>query len=95
VANITAEEVVCGINTLLGVFKDWVQTLAFDNGKGFAKHEEVVNALECEICFAESCHSWERGRNENANGLLRQYFPKTMGLLDVTTQQGIRCCTQT
>ncbi|TYP86707.1 hypothetical protein BCL69_102941 [Nitrosomonas communis] len=48
VANKTAEEVVCDIITLLGVFNDWVQTLTFDNGKEFAKHEEVANILECE-----------------------------------------------
>ena len=76
VANKTAEEVVCGINTLLGVFKDWVQTLTFDNGKEFAKHEEVANTLGCETYFAKPYHSWERGQNENANRLLRQYFPK-------------------
>lgn len=87
VANKTAEEVTCGIITLLGVFKDWVHTLTFDNGKEFAKHEEVANTLGCETYFAKPYHSWERGQNENSNGLLRQYFPKTMGLLDVTTQQ--------
>ncbi|SFI69232.1 Integrase core domain-containing protein [Nitrosomonas sp. Nm34] len=87
VANKTAEEVVCGINTLLGVFKDWVQTLTFDNGKEFAKHEEVANILECETYFAKPYHAWERGQNENVNRLLRQYFPKMMGLLDVTTGQ--------
>ncbi len=87
VANKTAEAVTCGIITLLGVFKDWVHTLTFDNGKEFARHEEVVNTLGCETYFAKPYHSWERGQNENANGLLRQYFPKTMGLLDVTAQQ--------
>ena len=43
--------------------------------------------LECDTYFAKPYHSWERGQNENANGLLRQYFPKTMTLIDVTTQQ--------
>lgn len=87
VANKTAKEVTYGIITLLGVFKDWGHTLTFDNGKEFVRHEEVANTLGCETYFAKPYHSWERGQNENANGLLRQYFPKTMGLLDVTTQQ--------
>lgn len=87
VANKTAEAVTCGIITLLGIFKDWVHTLTFDNGKEFAKHEQVADVIECVTYFAKPYHSWERGQNENANGLLRQYFPKTMGLLDVTTQQ--------
>jgi len=64
-----------------------VHTLTFDNGKEFAKHEQVADTLECETYFAKPYHSWERGQNENANGLLRQYFPKARGLLDVTNQQ--------
>lgn len=87
VANKTAEAVTGSIITLLGGFKDWVHTLTFDNGKEFAKHEEVAQAIECRTYFAKPYHSWERGQNENANGLLRQYFPKAMGLLDVTTRQ--------
>ena len=43
--------------------------------------------LECNTYFAKPYHSWERGQNENANGLLRQYFPKTMELTDVTIKQ--------
>ncbi|WGZ94146.1 MAG: IS30 family transposase [Candidatus Thiothrix putei] len=87
VANKTAEAVTSSIITLLDSFKDWVHTLTFDNGKEFAKHEQVAQALGCETYFAKPYHSWERGQNENANGLLRQYFPKAMGLLDVTTRQ--------
>ncbi|SFM28659.1 IS30 family transposase [Nitrosomonas communis] len=64
-----------------------MHTLTFDNGMEFAKHEEVANTLECETYFVKPYHSWKGGQNENANGLLGQYFPKTMGLLDVTTQQ--------
>lgn len=87
VANKTAEAVTSSIITLLSGFKDWVHTLTFDNGKEFAKHEQVAQAIGCKTYFAKPYHSWERGQNENANGLLRQYFPKAMGLLDVTTQQ--------
>jgi len=87
VANKTAEAVTDSIITLLEGFKEWVHTLTFDNAKEFAKHEQVAQAIKCATYFAKPYHSWERGQNENANGLLRQYFPKAMGLLDVTTQQ--------
>lgn len=87
VANKTAEAVTSRIISLLSGFKDYVHTLTFDNGKEFAKHEQVAQAIGCETYFAKPYHSWERGQNENANGLLRQYFPKAMGLLDVTTRQ--------
>ncbi|WP_169314624.1 IS30 family transposase [Thiothrix nivea] len=87
VANKTAEAVTGSIITLLSGFKEWVHTLTFDNGKEFAKHEQVAQAIECKTYFAKPYHSWGRGQNENANGLLRQYFPKAMGLVDVTTRQ--------
>jgi IS30 family transposase len=75
------------IITLLSGFKGLVHTLTFDNGKEFAKHEQIAQTIECDTYFAKPYHSWERGQNENANGLLRQYFPKAMGLLNVTAQQ--------
>lgn len=87
VANKTAEAVTNGLIAVLADFKAWVHTLTFDNGKEFAKHEEVAKAIGCQTYFATLYHSWERGQNENANGLLRQYFPKAMGLLDVTVRQ--------
>jgi len=87
VANKTAELVTSSIITLLSGFKDWVHTITFDNGKEFAKHESIAESIECKTYFAKPYHSWERGQNENANGLLRQYFPKAMGLLDVTTRE--------
>ena len=83
----TADVVTTAIIELLSGFKGCVHTITFDNGKEFASHEQIAQAIECETYFAKPYHSWERGQNENANGLLRQYFPKTMGLLDVTTQQ--------
>ena len=69
--------------------KEFVITLTLDNGKEFAYHKDVATKIDCDTYFAKPYHSWERGQNENSNGLLRQYFPKSMGLLDVTTQQVI------
>ena len=73
--------------SLLSPIQAFVVTITFDNGKEFAHHETIAKALECDTYFAKPYHSWERGQNENANGLLRQYFPKAMELLDVTTKQ--------
>jgi IS30 family transposase len=53
-----------------------VHTLTFDNGKEFAAHEEISQALNADTYFAHPYASWERGTNENTNGLIRQYIPK-------------------
>jgi len=53
-----------------------VKTLTYDNGKEFALHEDIAEALEAKGYFAHPYHSWERGLNENMNGLIRQYAPK-------------------
>ncbi len=65
----------------------YVKTITYDNGKEFVHHQEIDKALDCDAYFAKPYHSWERGQNENANGLLRQYFPKAMSLLEITKQQ--------
>ena len=72
---------------LLNPLKGFVLTVTFDNGKEFAHHEAVAEALDCKTYFAKPYHSWERGQNENANGLLRQYFPKSMLLTDINMEQ--------
>ena len=61
---------------LLRPYKDLVFTITADNGKEFACHEKVSKALECDYYFAHPYSSWERGLNENTNGLIRQFFPK-------------------
>ena len=48
----------------------------FNNGKEFAKHPDMADALDMDYYFAHPYHSWERGANENKNGLIRQYLPK-------------------
>lgn len=75
---------------LLGQIKKFVETITFDNGKEFASHEAIAAALGCQTYFAKPYRSWERGQNENANGLLRQYFPKTMELVDVKLKEVLR-----
>jgi len=68
------------IVALLSPLKQWVKTITFDNGREFTEHMRTASSLVCETYFAKPYHSWERGQNENANGLLRQYFPKGMEL---------------
>jgi len=82
-----ARDVTDAIISLFKPLTRFVKTLTFDNGKEFAYHEEIAKTLNCNTCFAKPYHSWERGQNENANGLLRQYFPKSMELIDVTKKQ--------
>ncbi len=78
-----AKDVKDAMIKLLSPIKSWVKTTTYDNGKEFALHKEVSKALGCNAYFAKPYHSWERGQNENANGLLRQYFPKSMELIDI------------
>ena len=72
---------------LLSRIKEFVQTITFDNGREFTQHEKIAKALGCDTYFAKPYHSWERGQNENANGLLRQYFPKGTSLIGITVRQ--------
>jgi len=55
-----------------------VHTITCYNDKEFTDHEDIVNALGAKIYFSHPYSSWERGTNENTNGLIRQYFPKDM-----------------
>lgn len=64
-----------------------VQTVTYDNGREFCDHAKVSDALECSGYFATPYKSCERGTSENSNGLLRQYFPKSMRLDQVTPEQ--------
>ena len=57
-------------------------SITFDNGKEFAKHEQITNQTGLRCYFATPYHSWERGLNEHTNGLVRQYCPKGSNLND-------------
>ena len=82
-----AEGVTEKVNSLLRPHKHKCHTVTFDNGKEFAGHEAIASELKADIYFAHPYHSWERGLNENSNGLLRQYFPKEMELINVIEEQ--------
>ncbi len=72
---------------LLRPFKERVKTLTFDNGSECVKHERIARALEATTYFAHPYSSWERGINENTNGLLRQFFPKQTDFRKISWQQ--------
>ncbi len=79
---------------LLLPYPEKVFSLTSDNGKEFAEHEEIAQTLRLSFYFAHPYAAWERGTNENANGLLRQYFPKHASLQDVSDTQVERVMNQ-
>lgn len=83
----TAEAVKQAILKRMQPMADHVHTLTYDNGKEFAYHMEIAQALAAEGYFAHPYHSWERGLNENTNGLIRQYLPKGTDFDKLTDQQ--------
>lgn len=67
-------------NAIVDELQDWMpylHTITADNGKEFAAHKYVAEQLNIDHYFAKPYHSWERGSNENLNGLIRQYFKKS------------------
>lgn len=72
---------------LLRLHKAQCLTVTFDNGKEFAEHAFIGQCLGADVYFAHPYRSWERGLNENTNGLLRQYFPKSVNLRKVCQSQ--------
>lgn len=56
---------------MLMPYKDFVHMITADNSREFAGHQEIAEALDADVYFAHPYSSWERGANENANGLLR------------------------
>ena len=73
--------------SLLKPHLDKVHTLTSDNGKEFAEHERIAKDLKADFYFAHPYASWERGTNENTNGLIRQYFPKSRDFTTITQQE--------
>ena len=72
---------------MLEKFKPILKTITSDNGKEFSQHKAIATELNVEYYFARPYHSWERGANENLNGLIRQYFPKGSSFENITPEQ--------
>ena len=72
----TAKTVRKAIIDLLYPFRHQTYTITCDNGKEFTEHEALAKALQAQVYFAHPQAAWQRGSNENANGLIRQYIPK-------------------
>ena len=64
-----------------------IKTMTFDNGKEFTGFKELEKALETKTYFAKPYHSWERGTNENTNGLIRQFFGKGTDFDEITKSE--------
>ncbi len=61
-----------------------VHTITSDNGREFSEHEQMAHKLKADFYFCHPYSSWERGVNENTNGLIRQYFPKQTAFASIT-----------
>ena len=64
-----------------------ISLLTTDNGREFAGHERIASTLDADFFFAHPYASWERGANENMNGLIRQFFPKKLRFNSITSRQ--------
>ena len=82
-----AEVVTQATVMLLKPYLDKVLTITADNGKEFAGHESIAKQLNAAVYFAHPYSSWERGLNENTNGLIRQYFTKGSSFQYITESQ--------
>jgi len=87
VTNKTSELVSSAIVDKLKPMAVRVKTLTFDNGKEFAAHAHIDAQLQSTTYFARPFASWERGSNENFNGLLRQYIPKKRSISTVSDEE--------
>ena len=84
IPNKSARGVQAKTEELLEDWKPFIKTITSDNGKEFANHQEIAEELAIDFYFAKPYHSWQRGANENLNGLVRQYFPKGSNFDNIT-----------
>jgi IS30 family transposase len=82
-----ADLVAQAIEQRLKPYVSVAKTLTLDNGKEFSHHQQIDQTLGLQTYFADPYSSWQRGSNENFNGLLRQYVPKKRALSTVTQEE--------
>lgn len=88
IANRSASEMYRAISEVYKLFpKGTFRTYTVDRGKEFACYPEVESELKVPVYFADAYSSWQRGSNENANGLLREFFPKKTDLAQVSEEE--------
>jgi transposase, IS30 family len=80
----TAKKTAQQISLKMSKSKTPILTITFDNGKEFADHKKIAKKLDTEIYFADPYSAYQRGTNENTNGLIRQYLPKGTDLNLIT-----------
>ena len=83
----TAQEVHEGIEAMIRQDDLPFKSLTVDNGREFACHEQITDQFEMPVYFAHPYHSWERGLNENTNGLVRQYSAMGSSFKRITDAQ--------
>jgi IS30 family transposase len=82
-----ADVVTQALIEMIRPIKAITKTITSDNGKEFAYHKQVSEALDIDFYFANPYHSWERGLNEHTNGLIRQYLPKKSEFTNVSKEE--------
>ncbi|MBT8245620.1 IS30 family transposase, partial [Winogradskyella sp.] len=82
-----AKEIRMAINQMLEEWVPYINTITADNGKEFAEHQKIAESCQIDFYFANPYSPWERGANENLNGLIRQYFPKKTDFSNITDQE--------
>lgn len=87
VENYTADAVEQAIVSVMEYLPRRYYTLTVDNGKEFSNHENVASRLQIKVYFADPYSAWQRGLNENTNGLIRQYVPKGSEIRSLTKEQ--------
>ena len=85
--NLKAEDTARAVIRVLKAYKARVHTITMDNGKEFYQHTKIAKALKAKTYFCRPYHSWEKGLNENTNGLIRQYFPKQTDFRNISDRE--------
>ena len=83
----TKEQASAALARAIRKLKGRIKTITLDNGTEFHDYKSVEKKLGVKFYFANPYHSWERGTNENTNGLIRQYLPKGMDLKSLTQKK--------